>query len=263
MAVYEACARSYQLEYKGVGMPVVHNEILLKKDGQVVATFNGDPSQGLVDRNGDINWGSMLGSGSSKLRVSESGSSFANRGYGLEMVAEGTLLMPNGDPAKTTDPAVFEEWLEKARATKNHINGQGLTYQGVGILFDEACNSNSAAYTITQALGMKYPPDVDSKIAPGCGNDLRTKDFIMANESPVKGPFIVATRDKPNQIRYVSQAPNKDLTTSIDPKSLTDLKAKAEIEKDVEVNNGPKDDPPQLAQSQGDYDRIWAITQLS
>jgi hypothetical protein len=167
---YQVVVKSTQVG--GVG-GFVHNEILFLKNGQMVAAFNGGPR----DRTSGKDEGpSNAMSGNATLRVEAAiggpGSLHEIAGSDKKVLAQHVITSPKNE-------AEFLKMIAKASDVGNYINSQSLDYSAFGIVTQ---NSNSVAYTIVSALGLKYPPEMNVNM-PGNGKLLLPPNWKAQSEN--------------------------------------------------------------------------------
>lgn len=159
--------RSYEV-FNGPGLgSAVHNEIIFENNGQVVASFNGNPWK---RETGQMNYPGVGDNNTLRVNVMP-GQTIADVTAPGKFPVLGTQTLYAGN-----DPARFAEMLGRATEAATFINAQNLDYIMVDPL-RVGQNSNSVAHTLTEAMGLRYPPETENLWAPGHGRNLLPTNF--------------------------------------------------------------------------------------
>ncbi|MFP4464144.1 MAG: hypothetical protein ACLFP8_02840 [Alphaproteobacteria bacterium] len=159
---FEILVRSYEVIDPIITEPAVHNEISFREYGDITLSLNGeawDRETGLVNvcsMSGDDSLRiSSISNGSYEDLLKQSGNSES-----FPLVSEVTLFA-------SSDPREFDVYLAKALEVSEFINSQNMDYIMLCGFGCPGQNSNSAAHTIAEAMGLKYPPEAENLWAPG------------------------------------------------------------------------------------------------
>jgi hypothetical protein len=163
--------RSYELLDPRITDPVVHEEIVFSKGGEVVFAFNGD---GRDREEGIVQFPAKSGETTLRARITE---------MSLEKICEinGTSdqlpLLREDVLLRTTDTDQVALCLARAAEAAEFINSQDLDYVMIGDPFHTSQNSNSVAHTLATAMGLDYSPEGNGVWAPGHDRILLPSDW--------------------------------------------------------------------------------------
>lgn len=153
---FEIRLNSYQV-VGALGFVAVHNEIVFYEDGKPSIAFNGNAHD---RRTGELET-FTLGSNHT-LRISSGNQTYED--FGMKKVGSVSLGKPDleGVVEKLGNIVKAADW----------INSKNFDYSALGVVGQEAQNSNSAATALVTAMGYDYPEEAQKLWAPGAQRAL-------------------------------------------------------------------------------------------
>lgn len=158
---YQIIINSYPVADTPFGQ-AVHHELVFMERGEVFQVLNGYPFDRLT---GLVTNG--IGDNNTLRAVHDSEHTYGKL-LGVKPLSSAVLWEGN--------MVEFYDKLQRSREAATYINSQKMDYSLFEFL-GTAQNSNSVAYTITQAMGLKYPAKVENMWAPGHGRYLMPEKF--------------------------------------------------------------------------------------
>lgn len=163
---YQIIIRSYEVaDFLGLD-PAVHHEIIFAKNGEPMLSFNGDAYN---RQTGEIHFPST--SGQDTLRVRAMGVTIQDIDKEGEFPVVANTVLFEGNEQEMLSK------LGQAAEASSFINAQNMDYVILGGPTFPGQNSNSVAYTLTHAMGLEVPPEVENLWAPGYGRLLLPNDW--------------------------------------------------------------------------------------